>query len=83
MSQFLKLLSICIFMLTSSQTFAGGAHLVMILDAKGDVVGCVAINKKFNELAKKLVPDNHPTVRIITRSSRVRSHRRALADRGI
>ena len=61
MSKFSKLLSLCIFIFTSSQAFAGGAHLVITLDAKGDV----ALNKKYNELAEKLVPENHPTVRII------------------
>ena len=48
MSKFSKLLSLCIFIFTSSQAFAGGAHLVITLDAKGDVAGCVALNKKYN-----------------------------------
>ena len=38
---------------------------MMTMDAKGDVAGCVALSKKFNELAEKLVPENHPTVRVI------------------
>ena len=65
MSKLLKLSALCIFLFSGSQVFAGGTHLVMTHDAKGDVAGCVALNKKYNELAMKLVPDNYPTVRTI------------------
>lgn len=52
-------------MLFSASLFAGGAHLVITHDTKGDAAGCISLNKKYNELALKLVPDNHPTVRMI------------------
>lgn len=49
----------------SSTLAANGAHLVVTHDTKGDTAACVDINVKYNKLALKLVPDNHPTVRII------------------
>jgi hypothetical protein len=37
----------------------------MTHDAKGRVAACVALHKKFSELALSLIPDNHPDVTII------------------
>ena len=65
MSKFVNLITLCILLFSTTQAFAGGTHLVITIDAKGDVAGCIAMNEKYNELARKLVPDNHPTVRMI------------------
>lgn len=65
MSKLIKIFTLCVLFFTSNQVLAGEAILVMTVDAKGDVDGCVAMNKEFNELAMKLVPDNHPDVKII------------------
>ena len=64
MSKIMKLITL-LTVVFSGSVFAGGAHLVITHDTKGDTATCIALNKKYNELALKLVPDNHPTVRMI------------------
>ena len=49
----------------SANLAANGVHLVITHDTKGDTAGCVALNKQFNKLALKLIPNNHPTVRMV------------------
>ena len=67
MSKAIKLIAIFT-LIFSANVAANGVHLVITHDTKGDTATCVELNKKFNELALKLVPDNHPTVRMIQAS---------------
>ena len=67
MSQSIKLITL-LTLIFSANLAADGVHLVITHDTKGDTAGCVSLNKQYNELALKLVPKNHPTVRMIQAS---------------
>ena len=64
MSKLVKLITL-LSVIFSVNLYAGSAHLVITHDTKGNTATCIALNKKYNELALKLVPDNHPSVRMI------------------
>ena len=63
----IKLIAVFVLMF-SANLAANEVHLVITQDTKGDVAGCVALNKQYNELALKLIPNNHPTVRMVQAS---------------
>lgn len=58
-----------ILLVLAGPAFAGKIHQVITYDAQGDVAGCVAGMKKYNELARKVVPKNHPSVRVVQATS--------------
>jgi len=67
MSRTIKLLLLAVLVFSFNQVFAE-VLLIVAYDAKGDTAACVELNKEFNKLALKLVPKNHPIVRLVQAS---------------
>ena len=67
MTKSLPLFVAIILLFPASPVFAE-VHEVVTLDAKGNVAECVDAIKKYNEIARKVVPKNHPAIRVIQAS---------------
>ena len=65
MFKFTALFFSAILLFLTTSAYAAKISQVIAMKPKGDVASCVALLKKENEVYRKVVPKNHPSVRVV------------------